>query len=104
MLATLGLALCNEGNKPTFVRGASETHLNLTLVTQGAASRVTGWKILDKEALSLHKYIVFNINANIGQQKAVTKKGWAYRKINYHKLTEKIRLGVPLPTNNAVSA
>lgn len=104
MLAVLGLAVCNEGNKPTFVRGASESHLDLTLATKAAVGNVTGWKILDEEALSLHKYIVFNVNAHRDQQKTKAKKGWAYRKIDHCKLDASLRCGVPPSPANVASA
>jgi len=52
LLAALGLAVCNEGNEPTFVRGASESHLDLTIVSQASVRNVTGWKILYEEAFS----------------------------------------------------
>jgi len=104
LLAALGLAVCNEGNGPTFVRGASESHLDLTLVSQASARNVTGWTVLDEEALSLHKYIVFNINAIRTQQKPKVQKGWAYRKLDYAKLDEKLRLGPPLVSDDAHSA
>jgi len=81
LLASLGLMLCNEGNKPTFVRGASEFHLGLTLATQAVVGNIPGWTILDEESLSLHKYIMFNVNARRGQQKLKAKKGWAYKKL-----------------------
>lgn len=104
MLAVLELAVCNEGNKPTFVRGASESYLDLTLATQAIVGNVTGWKILDEEALILHKYIVFKVNGRREQQKTKAKKGWAYRKIDHCKLDASLPCGVPPPSTNVVSA
>ncbi|KAL4083587.1 hypothetical protein QTP88_028903 [Uroleucon formosanum] len=85
LIAARGLAVCNEGKKPTFVRDASESHLDLTFVTQKAMRRITRWTIIEKESLSLHKYIVFNVSSTHGQPKAKAKKGWAYKKIDYHE-------------------
>jgi len=36
LAASLGLAVCNQGHKPTFVRGASESYLDVTFVSQTA--------------------------------------------------------------------
>jgi len=104
MLAALGLVVCNEGNKPTFVRGASESHLDITLITQTAVTSITGWKILDEESLNLHKYIMFDVNAPRGYQQIRDKKGWAYRKLDYAKLYEKLSCGAPTLPDDVGSA
>ncbi|XP_018576513.1 uncharacterized protein LOC108915049 [Anoplophora glabripennis] len=48
-------------NRGTFVRGMSESIIDVTLATAEMARRVEGWKELDEETLSLHKYISFEI-------------------------------------------
>jgi len=62
--ASLGLTVCNQG-QPTFVRGASESHIDLTFATWSTTCWVDGWKVLDEESLSLHKYIEFSVKTVI---------------------------------------
>jgi len=101
LLAALGLAVHNEGNKPTFVSGASESHLDLTLATQAAIASLTDWTVMDEEPLSLHKYVTFNITTTRGHHCVMTKKSWAYSKIDYQKLKDKLRSGAPTPLDDA---
>lgn len=103
LLAALGPAVCNEGNKPTFVRGTSESHLDLTLATQAAISNIIDWTVMDEESLSLHKYVTFSITTTRGQHSVKAKKGWAYSKIDYQKLKEKLRNGAPTPLDDTPS-
>lgn len=104
LLASTGLSVCNQGNQPTFVRGTSKSHLDLTLVTQAAASNVTGWEVLEEESLSLHRYIRFEVAGGRGNHGNNTKKHWAYRKIDYPRLSEKIKEGAPALPDDAPSA
>jgi len=104
LLAALGLAVCNEGNKPTFIRVASESQLGLTLATQARITNITDWTIMDEKSLGLHKYVVFNVSAIRGHQNVEPIKGWAYRKIDYQKLKEKLRCGAPSPPDDVPSA
>lgn len=103
LIATLGLAVRNEGGKPTFVRGASESHLDLTLATQAAIANITDWTVMEEETLSLHMYIVFNITTTRGQQREQAKKGWAYSKFDHQKLKDKMHSGAPSPPVDAHS-
>jgi len=102
--ASLGLTVCNQG-QPTFVRGASESHIDLTLVTRSATCWVDNWKVLDEESLSLHKYVNFNINT-VGQrgQEPSARKGWAYRKLDQAKLTDALKRDVQSLAPTAAAA
>jgi len=104
LLATLGLTICNEGSKPTFVRGTSESHLDLTLATQAVARNVTGWSVLEEESLSLHRYIQFDVALVCGHQRNEKKKGWAFRKLDLAKLNKKLSHGTPPPPDDAEAA
>jgi len=95
LIAALGLAVQNEGGQLTFVRGASESHLDLTLATQAAIGNITDWTVMEEESLSLHMYIGFNITTAHGQQREQAKKGWAYSKLDHQKLKDKMHSGAP---------
>lgn len=95
LAASLGLAVCNRGRKPTFVWSTSESHLGLIFVTQSAAGRVCGWAVLDEELLSLHKYIMYEINTTKTKLPVLTRKGWAIRKLDYAKLAEALKCSFP---------
>lgn len=103
LIAALGLAVRNEGGQPTFVRGASESHLDLTLATQAAIANVTDWAVMEEETLSLHMYIGFKITTTRGQQREQAKKGWAYSKFDHQKLKDKMHSGAPSPPVDAPS-
>jgi len=103
LIAAPGLAVRNEGGQPTFVRGASELHLDLTLATQAAIGNITDWAVMKEETLSLHRYIWFNIATTCGQQREQVKKGWAYSKFDYQKLKDKMHSGAPIPPIDAPS-
>jgi len=101
---SLGLATCNQGNDLTFIRGASRFHLDLTLVTQAAASKISSWTVMQEESFSSHKYIMFDVDTQNGLQRKDTWKGWAYRKLDYQRLENKLQKGVPSPAGDAATA
>jgi len=102
--ASLGLTVCNQG-QPTFVRGASESHIDLTFVTRSATCWVGNWSVLDEESLSLHKYVEFNVKTS-GQhgQEPSARKGWAYRKLDQVKLAEALKRDVQAVASTAETA
>lgn len=55
------LVVANTGDSPTFVRGRSESHIDITITSDGEARLIRGWKVLDDMSLSLHRYIVFEL-------------------------------------------
>lgn len=99
--ASLGLTVCNQG-QPTFVRGASESHIDLTLVTRSATCRVDDWRVLDEESLSLHRYIEFTIKTTGWREpEPSASKNWAYRKLHPDSLITALKRDVPLPEPTA---
>lgn len=60
-LAGLDLTIANLGNVPTFVRGESESHIDLTVSSESILRKVVNWKVLVEETLSSHRYISFEI-------------------------------------------
>jgi len=65
LMSALDLHACNSGVSPTFVRGQSESHIDVTLVSNTIRGKVVDWKVLENESLSLHKYISFDIQMTL---------------------------------------
>lgn len=63
LTSTLNMTLCNHVNDPTFLRGHSETHIDMTFASNSIVSRIILWRVLEEESLSLHKYIAFDVAA-----------------------------------------
>ncbi|XP_072400890.1 uncharacterized protein [Diabrotica undecimpunctata] len=53
-----GLQVLNN-NKPTFVRGASQSHIDITFASEGLYRKVYGWDVLDDQLFTYHRYIQF---------------------------------------------
>lgn len=58
MINSAGLVMCNKGQEPTHQKGSI---IDLTIATPHTAQCMTKWKVLDKESLSDHYYILFEI-------------------------------------------
>jgi len=86
MAASLNLHAANTGS-PTFVRGASETHIDISFVSDAIVQRLAGWRVLlDVESASYHKYIAYSIRTTAPRPNAATPEGWNWRKMDYEKL------------------
>ena len=60
--AAHNLTIHNDGLRPTFNRGESESFLDLTLSSSDISSKIKCWKVLDHlESMSDHNYIYFEI-------------------------------------------
>lgn len=57
------LVVHNTG-EPTFIRGYSKSHIDVTLSTQNLARQVINWRVLPKEGLSDHQLICFQVKDN----------------------------------------
>lgn len=91
MLAANDLNICNEGNIPTFVRGASGTHIDLTFASTGLMPLVKRWRVLEEESLSLHKYVTYEISSRVTYTTPQTCRGWQLKKLDGQKLQQAIR-------------
>lgn len=104
LIASLGLISCNQGNEPTFVRGASESHIDITFASRAVADRVRDWKVLDEESLSLHRYIQYSIAAQRTTYQNPPHTGWAIRKLDRSKLKEALQRVAHVGDQNAEEA
>lgn len=76
-MATLDLTALNNGQTPTFIRNTSESYIDITIVSERAYRQTKNWRVSLEESLSLHRYIMFEIqdagkrgrNQNIFAQK-----------------------------------
>ncbi|XP_060516982.1 uncharacterized protein LOC132696260 [Cylas formicarius] len=86
-LAEENLIVHNRGNVPTFIRGSSESYIDITFSTQKIARQVINWKVLEKENLSLHQHILYTITGSnwTELQKPNTAQCWV---INKERLTD----------------
>lgn len=55
------IIVLNTDSKPTFMKGAQRSHIDLTLGTESIAPEVSGWRVLDEENLSGHPCIICNV-------------------------------------------
>lgn len=55
LISELNMSVCNEGRSPIFVRGRSESQVNVTFASATIRRCVNNWKVLDTEWLNLHK-------------------------------------------------
>jgi hypothetical protein len=92
--ASLGLLVCNRGNKPTFSRGSSESFIDCTFASGQLFSRIFNWEVSEKESLSLHHYISFKMTiigrTNVGTASQVTR-GWSTRSLDLIKLKARLK-------------
>lgn len=85
MIAALDLLVCNNGNSPTFVRGDSESIIDITITTRSMHSSVVNWKVLDDESLSLHRFIQYGVGSD-NQQAQPPQAGWSMGRFDSHLL------------------
>lgn len=88
MASATNLNVCNEGNKPTFVRGPTGTHIDVTFASEGIIPKVNNWRVIDEESLSLHKYILFEIKSKQKRSALQICTGWQIKKFNMEKLKQ----------------
>lgn len=88
-MAENGLIIGNVGNRPTFQRREYTSILDLTICTENINNMIQNWQVSDKESLSDHNYIIFEIaSQNIRQRQIIPKqnKGWLIKKLDKQKL------------------
>ncbi|KAJ8966142.1 hypothetical protein NQ314_003721 [Rhamnusium bicolor] len=86
------LVILNQGNKPTFRRGDYTAILDLTIATQDIRNKVTKWEVLDRESLSDHEYIYFEVTEESSEpiRENPRNEGWQVRKLDKAKLQQVI--------------
>lgn len=87
LASSLDLHVCNTGDSPTFVRGASESYIDVTLASREIWQKISNWRVLDEDSFSLHQYIVFDISPAISSVRQLPPTGWSWRKLDREKLS-----------------
>lgn len=83
--SALGLIVCNIGDAPTFERGGSSSHIDVTFASQRVLRKMDVWKILDVESGSDHKYILYTPEGRVVEPGRAVK-GWPWRHMDTPKL------------------
>lgn len=89
---------CNDGRAPTFVRGTSESHIDIMFASVTVRRSVSDWRVRDDESLSLHKYISFDLESGIQNSQTPQNHGWATKKIDKHLLSVALAARPYVPT------
>ena len=61
-LVSTDLNICNIGNRPTYMNITRGEILDLTFATSNIRNNIRNWKVLDKDMLSDHKPITFELD------------------------------------------
>ncbi|VEN43382.1 unnamed protein product [Callosobruchus maculatus] len=85
------LVVHNQGDSPTFVRGASTSYIDITFSTKQIAKHIMNWKVLDDVSLSYHQLIMFEVRTTKPNTRQVNHKckGWCIRSQDMSKLVDK---------------
>jgi len=67
MIEPTGLFICNKGKSATHNKGSI---IDLTIATPTTARKMTRWEVLDKESLSDHSYLMFEIDLGLPNSKS----------------------------------
>lgn len=101
IISALDASVCNEGQSPTFVRGESATYIDVTFASARIRGTVNNWSVRDDESLSLHKYIMFDVNVSIAYTPR-SCSGWAFQKTGKNKLVAALASTfIPAPTSTS---
>ena len=63
-MASNSMIVANEGNTATFDINNRSSIVDVTLVPEHQFHKLTGWKVLDTETLSDHKYVYFEFDSS----------------------------------------
>lgn len=104
MAARLGLIVANTGSAPSFRRpGCEFTTPDITLVSEGLARAIEGWKVMEDYTGSDHQYISFRVvdGSNLLPPSRIrgTRK-WNVNKLSPAAFLEKFDNFTPVRTGN----
>ena len=84
------LVVKNVGDKRSFERKGYGSILDLIITTVDISKRFDGWKFSDKESLSDHRYVMFNVREKSALPRGQKPefRGWNTKKIDTEKLCQ----------------
>ena len=91
------MMIANEGDKPTFVRGAQTSHIDLTFYKENTATVIEEWRVLDEETLGCHQLIRYVAASTIDRSRAANedekrnKRGWRLEEGTLENFKESLR-------------
>lgn len=100
------MVVMNEGIEHTLVRNNGKSVIDLTIATQSLAAHVREWKVLkDKESLSDHRFITFDMDKPTEKRRKYMDKRWKIKehlheaKFNIY-LLKAIKHEIPVSAEN----
>lgn len=91
-MAANNLIIANQGDAPTFQIQGYTSILDLTISTENIASRIVNWQVIDKETLSDHNYIAFEVMLDRDVTQTPRRQhGWHSRNLDEGKLHSAIK-------------
>lgn len=90
LATSLGLVVFNHGSQSTFVHNASESHLDITIVSHSISNIASGWRVREEECLSLHRFNSFSLDVRHQREAedGPTNFGRAVKNFSAQKLQE----------------
>lgn len=77
LMSALDKPACNDGRSPTFIRGSSESHIDITFTSARIRGNVDNGKVLECESLNLHRFITFDLKPETQIPLSLPLHGWA---------------------------
>ncbi|KAI5747429.1 hypothetical protein M8J77_014440 [Diaphorina citri] len=101
--AEMDLEIVNRGNKPTFVRGESNSIIDITMCSQNLWRKITDWRVTDDETMSHHQYIFYTLMRENGQEPTEIEASntWKYNETKKEKFMEELKKKVDEERTNA---
>lgn len=84
-MAEHSMTIHNVGSDPTFVRRGTESHIDITMSSEGIAAKIKRWRVSDEENLSLHQNIYYTFEAGRPKLQPKTDIKW---RVDYRKLPQ----------------
>jgi hypothetical protein len=92
-MAEQGLSSVNDGRSPTFVGPRGSSFVDLTMVCDGAAPLLRGWRVGGEETMSDHRYLWFELASDLSPLPAPPGRRWEMRHLSRTVLTEVVDAG-----------
>lgn len=81
----------NVGKMPTFQRREYGSILDLTLASEKISKKIANWEVSEKESLSDHNYVVFEVLETLVKKRKQPRRGWNSRKIDEERQQKAIQ-------------
>ena len=104
LIGELDLAILNQGKTPTCERHNGSSIIDITLATTNIAAKVQNWKVEhEKESLSDHNYIFFNLAGKEEQDRMKEVVGWKVTEAGLDNVRKEAKLWTKINGNKRAS-